>query len=66
MLTRVSGVGAKAGGNGGIGQMMFVFYAYSVKLSGIVVCMAAVGLVALALDRALRALLRRVVPWSSA
>ena len=59
-------VGAKAGGNGGIGQMMFVFYAYSVKLSGIVVCMAAVGLVALCLDRLLRALLKYFVPWSTA
>jgi ABC-type nitrate/sulfonate/bicarbonate transport system permease component len=59
-------VGAKAGGSGGIGQMMFVFYAYSVKLSGIVVCMAAVGLVALCLDRVLRAALRRAVPWSAA
>ena len=46
--------------------MMFVFYAYSVKLSGIVVCMAAVGLVALCLDRALRATLRYFVPWSAA
>jgi ABC-type nitrate/sulfonate/bicarbonate transport system permease component len=59
-------VGAKAGGNGGIGQMMFVFYAYSVKLSGIVVCMIAVGLVAFCLDRLLRAMLRYAVPWSNA
>jgi ABC-type nitrate/sulfonate/bicarbonate transport system permease component len=59
-------VGAKAGGSGGIGQMMFVFYAYSVKLSGIVVCMAAVGLVALCLDRLLRAMLNYFVPWSAA
>ena len=43
-------VGAKAGGggSGGIGQMMFVFYAYSIELNRIVVCMIAVGLVALA------------------
>ena len=49
-------VGAKAGGggSGGIGQMMFVFYAYSIELNRIVVCMIAVGLVALVLDRALR------------
>jgi ABC-type nitrate/sulfonate/bicarbonate transport system permease component len=34
-------VGAKSGGgsSGGIGSMMFVFYAYSVDLNGIVVCM---------------------------
>ncbi|MBB5221261.1 ABC-type nitrate/sulfonate/bicarbonate transport system permease component [Amaricoccus macauensis] len=57
-------VGAKAGTSGGIGQMMFVFYAYSIQLSGIVVCMAAVGLVAMLLDRGLRALLARAFPWS--
>jgi hypothetical protein len=40
-------VGAKAGGggSGGIGQMMFVFYAYSIELNRIIVCMIAVGLV---------------------
>jgi len=61
-------VGAKAGGggSGGIGQMMFVFYAYSIELNRIVVCMIAVGLVALALDRALRAGMRRAMPWMSA
>ena len=59
-------VGAKAGGggSGGIGQMMFVFYAYSVELNRIVVCMIAVGLVAFALDRALRALLAWRMPWT--
>lgn len=57
-------VGAKAGGEGGIGQMMFVFYAYSVDLNGIVVCMIAVGLVALLLDQALSAILRSAIPWS--
>ena len=59
-------VGAKAGSSGGIGQMMFVFYAYSIQLSGIVVCMVAVGLVAMLLDRSLRALLVRAFPWSRA
>jgi len=57
-------VGAKAGGEGGIGQMMFIFYAYSVELNGIVVCMIAVGIVALVLDRILRAALHAAVPWS--
>jgi ABC-type nitrate/sulfonate/bicarbonate transport system permease component len=49
-------VGAKSGGgtSGGIGQMMFIFYAYSVDLNGIVVCMIVVGLVALLIDRAFR------------
>jgi ABC-type nitrate/sulfonate/bicarbonate transport system permease component len=58
-------VGAKAGGggSGGIGQMMFVFYAYSIELNRIVVCMIAVGIVALALDRILRAGLRFFMPW---
>jgi ABC-type nitrate/sulfonate/bicarbonate transport system permease component len=60
-------VGAKAGGGGtgGVGQMMFVFYAYSIELNRIVVCMIAVGVVALALDRVLRALLRAAMPWAA-
>ncbi|CAH1658004.1 ABC transporter permease [Chelatococcus asaccharovorans] len=58
-------VGAKAGGggSGGIGQMMFVFYAYSVDLSGIIVCMIGVGLVALIIDRGVRALEFWMLPW---
>ena len=58
-------VGAKAGGggSGGIGAMMFVFYAYSIDLNGIVVCMIVVGLVALAIDRVFRLAERRLVPW---
>lgn len=60
-------VGAKAGGggSGGIGQMMFVFYAYSIELNRIVVAMIAVGLVALMLDRVLRAGLRFSMPWTT-
>ncbi|MBS0321687.1 MAG: ABC transporter permease [Proteobacteria bacterium] len=60
-------VGAKAGGggSGGIGQMMFVFYAYSIELNRIIVCMLAVGLVALLLDRILRWALARLMPWSA-
>ena len=59
-------VGAKSGGggSGGVGQMMFVFYAYSVELNRIVVCMIAVGCVAYALDRLLRAVLARAMPWT--
>lgn len=59
-------VGAKAGGGGtgGIGQMMFIFYAYSIELNRIVVCMIAVGVVALVLDRALQAVLRMLMPWA--
>src|SRR5690349_9223380 len=57
-------VGAKAGGggSGGIGQMMFVFYAYSIELNRIIVCMIAVGIVALALDRIIRLGLRHAMP----
>jgi len=59
-------VGAKSGGGGtgGIGQMMFIFYAYSVKLDGIVVCMIAVGIVALLIDLCFRILQRKVMPWA--
>jgi len=59
-------VGAKSGGggSGGIGQMMFVFYAYSVELNRIVVCMISVGIVAYVLDRGLRSLLRWGMPWT--
>lgn len=58
-------VGAKAGGGstGGIGQMMFVFYAYSVDLNGIIVCMISVGMVALLLDRGCRRLEKWMLPW---
>jgi ABC-type nitrate/sulfonate/bicarbonate transport system permease component len=60
-------VGAKAGGggSGGIGQMMFIFYAYSIELNRIIVCMIAVGLVALVLDRLLRAGMRLLMPWTA-
>ncbi len=60
-------VGAKSGGgtSGGIGQMMFVFYAYNVDLNAIVVCMGVVGLVALAIDRLFRAAERRLMPWKA-
>ncbi len=58
-------VGAKSGGgtSGGIGQMMFIFYSYSVDLNAIVVCMVVVGLVALLIDRIFRAIESRVIRW---
>lgn len=58
-------VGAKSGGgtSGGIGQMMFIFYAYSVDLNAIVVCMIVVGVVALLIDRAFRFAERRLMPY---
>jgi ABC-type nitrate/sulfonate/bicarbonate transport system permease component len=58
-------VGSRSGGGGtgGIGQMMFVFYAYEIRLEGIVVCMISVGVVALVIDRGLRWVQRRTMPW---
>lgn len=67
IITAELAVGAKAGGgtSGGIGQMMFVYYAYSVDLNAIVVCMIVVGIVALAIDRLFRAVERRLLPWKA-
>lgn len=58
-------VGSKGGGGstGGIGEMMFVFYAYHIELNSIVVCMITVGLVALAIDSGLRRLQGWMMPW---
>jgi len=58
-------VGSKSGGgsSGGIGQMMFVFYAYNIDLNAIVVCMAVVGVVALLIDRLFRSAERHLIPW---
>ena len=58
-------VGAKSGdgGSGGIGQMMFVFYSYSIDLNAIVVCMIVVGVVALLIDRLFRIAESRLIPW---
>lgn len=58
-------VGAKSGGgsSGGIGQMMFIFYAYSINLNAIVVCMIVVGGVALSIDRLFRAIEYQLMPW---
>ena len=58
-------VGAKSGGggSGGIGQMMFVFYAYNIDLNAIVVCMIVVGVVALLIDRLFRFAEHRLMPW---
>lgn len=58
--------GSAAGGAGasGIGQLMFILYSYSVELNGIVVCMVAIGLIALLIDHGLRFLQRRLMPWA--
>jgi ABC-type nitrate/sulfonate/bicarbonate transport system permease component len=47
----------------GIGQMMFIFYAYSINLNYIVVGMLGVGAMALVLDAGLRRLEVAVMPW---
>lgn len=59
------GVGAKSGGggSGGIGAMMFEFYAYNIDLNAIVVCMIVVGVVALLIDRLFRIVERHLMPW---
>jgi ABC-type nitrate/sulfonate/bicarbonate transport system permease component len=41
-----------------------VFYAYSIELNRIIVCMIAVGLVALLIDRVLRLTMRKLMPWA--
>jgi ABC-type nitrate/sulfonate/bicarbonate transport system permease component len=58
-------VGAKSGGgtSGGIGQMMFVYFAYNIDFNAIVVCMVVVGVVALLIDRLFRLAERVLMPW---
>ncbi|MGQ0652264.1 MAG: ABC transporter permease [Betaproteobacteria bacterium] len=59
-------VGAKSGAggtSGGIGQMMFVFFAYEINLNALVVCMIVVGVVALLIDRLFRFAEQRLMPW---
>jgi ABC-type nitrate/sulfonate/bicarbonate transport system permease component len=43
--------------------MMFVDYAYSVDLNGIVVCMIVVGVVSLLIDRGFRLAESRLLAW---
>lgn len=49
---------------GGLGQMMYIFYAYSVNLNYIVACIISVGVLALLSDRLLGALYRQLTPWA--
>jgi ABC-type nitrate/sulfonate/bicarbonate transport system permease component len=48
--------------SGGLGQMMFIFYAYEINLNYIVVCIIVVALMALATDRIMQGLHRRLAP----
>jgi ABC-type nitrate/sulfonate/bicarbonate transport system permease component len=58
--------GARGGqsATGGLGQMMFVFYAYYTNLNYIVVCIIGVGVFALLSDRLLHWLYRQLTPWA--
>jgi ABC-type nitrate/sulfonate/bicarbonate transport system permease component len=53
------------GATGGLGQMMFVFYAYQINLNYIVVCIIMVAVMALITDRVMQGAHRRVTPWQS-
>lgn len=57
-------VGAKTGASGGIGQMMFIAFAYDVNPNGIIVCMITVGLFGFATEFGLRQLQRLAMPWA--
>jgi ABC-type nitrate/sulfonate/bicarbonate transport system permease component len=57
-------VGAKTGATGGIGQMMFIFFAYDVNPNGIIVCMMTVGLFGFFTEHGLRVIQYRLMPWS--
>ena len=50
---------------GGLGQMMFIFYAYEINLNYIVVCIIVVALMALISDRIMQKLHRRLAPWQA-
>lgn len=59
-----SGSRATQSASGGLGQMMYIFYAYSINLNYIVACIITVGVLALLSDRLLGALYRRLTPWA--
>jgi ABC-type nitrate/sulfonate/bicarbonate transport system permease component len=53
------------GASGGLGQMMYHFYAYSINLNDIVACTIAVGMLALLSDRAVALIYGRLTPWAN-
>jgi len=59
-----SGSRATQSAMGGLGQMMYIFYAYSINLNYIVACIITVGVLALLSDRLLHALYRQLTPWA--
>lgn len=58
-------VSAKAGdgSSGGLGQMMYIFYAFSSEINAIVAAMIMVGLIGLSIDAVLRWFSRKIVVW---
>lgn len=59
-------VSARSGSasSGGIGQLMFVYYEYSIRTNNLVACMVGVGVMAFVLDSVFRAIQRRWLAWS--
>lgn len=57
-------VGARTGATGGIGQLMYISYAFSVDLNKIGALMATVGVVGYTMDQGMRLLQRHLTPWS--
>jgi ABC-type nitrate/sulfonate/bicarbonate transport system permease component len=58
-----AGLEPTAAASGGIGFLMYYLYDNRVDLNSIVVCMIAIGLAAFLIDRVLRVLQRRLLPW---
>jgi len=54
-----------SGSSGGIGQMMFTFFAYEVRPDKLVVCMLGIGLVALGIDLIFRRVQQRWTAWAT-
>jgi ABC-type nitrate/sulfonate/bicarbonate transport system permease component len=58
-------VGARTGTAGGIGQLMYISYAFSVDLNRIGALMVTVGAVGYTMDQGVRWLQRYLTPWSA-
>lgn len=60
-------VSARAGAtsSGGIGQLMFVYYQYSIHTNNLVSCMIGVGVVAFLIDTVFRGIQRRWLGWAT-
>jgi ABC-type nitrate/sulfonate/bicarbonate transport system permease component len=60
-------VSARSGStsSGGIGQLMFEYYQYSIRTNNLVACMLGVGFVALLIDWVFRGIQRRWLGWAT-